>query len=369
MSRIQDAIAERDAHLRKTLQWHFNPETGSPFWLEQVKSGALGFDPREKVHTFDDLIEHFPSFDGDLHLRSVTAEQWRPKGFGENIPWSMFITGGTTGDPKRRFGRRGYHPDESDYAWDYTTFSGMLPPDGFPEGGTVLYVGPGGSRRLPLGVEILARLRNSGLIVIDMDAPWMKTKANKSMDEYLAELVKRTIGALRRDKPTWVFCTPVLIQAIGEVFDWSTSGVKGVFAGGTEMPPEEVRNMVENLFKGKIHFIPAYGNALVGLACPREIATFDKPIEGQRPYSIIYQPLQPRTLLRVVNPKEPRTLVDYGASGYVEITTVTKEWFMPRYLERDEAERTPPTEVYPWDGVCEVRIPAALKGTFFKGVY
>ncbi len=369
MSRIKQAIAERDAHLREILQWHFNPETGCPFWLDQVKSGALGFDPREKVHTFDDLIEHFPSFNGDLHLRTVSAEQWRPKGFGENIPWSMFVTGGTTGDPKRRFGRRGYGPEDSDYGWDYATFSNLLPPDGFPEGGVCLYVGPGGPRRLPLGVEILARLRNSGLITIDMDVAWMKNPSNKSQEPYMAELVKRIIGALKRDKPTWVFCTPVLIQAVGEIFDWSTSGVKGVFAGGTEMPPEEVRNITENLFKGKIHFVPTYGNALVGLACPRKIATFEKPIEGQRPYSIIYQPLQPRTLLRIVNPKEPQTLVDYGTRGYVQITTLTREWFMPLFLERDEAERTLPTEDYPWDGVCEVGIPAELRGKINKGVY
>jgi hypothetical protein len=368
VSKIKQAIDERDAHLRAVIEWHFNPETGCPFWLSQVSTGALGFDPREKIKTFEDIVEHFPNFDGDKHLRTVPASEWQPKGFpGGN--WSMFMTGGTTGDPKRRWGRLSMDSDGSDYAWDYTTFSQFLPTDGFPTGGSCLYIGPQGPRRLPRGVEVLARLRNAGFNNVDMDVAWMKNPNNASTKAYKDELVARAVGAIRRDKPDWVFCPPILIEAIGEVIDWTQTTVKGVFAGGTEMDPETVRNIMENLFKGKIRFVPTYGNALVGLARPRAIATLTNEIEGQRPYSIIYQPLQPRTLLRIVNPKEPKTLVDYGTRGYVEITTLTREWFMPRFLERDEAERTPPTEEHPWDGVCEVSIPAELRDKIQKGVY
>jgi hypothetical protein len=39
----------------------------------------------------------------------------------------------------------------------------------------------------------------------------------------------------------------------------------------------------------------------------------------------------------------------------VRLTTLTKEFFMPRFLERDEAEREPPCDLYPWDGVRNVR--------------
>ena len=48
-------------------------------------------------------------------------------------------------------------------------------------------------------------------------------------------------------------------------------------------------------------------------------------------------------------------LVDYGKTGRVRLTTLTKEFFMPRFLERDECEREPPCEQYPWDGVRNVR--------------
>ncbi|MDO8530255.1 MAG: hypothetical protein Q7S10_02515 [bacterium] len=364
---IQEAIEQRDAHLREIIHWHFSEKTGCPFWLNQ--RDVLGFDPREKIRVFDDLVEYFPNFDGDKHLRTVPASQWMPKGFADCELWSMFVTGGTTGDPKRRWGRCSWKADGSDFAWDYHAFSQSLPAEGFPQGGSCLYIGPGGPRRLPLGVEVLARIRKAGLNKVDMDVAWMKNPNNTCTKAYKDELVQRAIGAIHRDKPDWVFCPPVLIEAIGEVLDWTTTPVKGVFAGGTEMDPETVRNIMETLFKGKIHFVPTYGNALVGLARNRRIATLDHPIEGQRPYSVIYQSLQPRTLLRVTTRNDSRQLVNYGERGFVEISTVTKEWFMPRFRERDMAERVMPTEEYPWDGVAEVGPPPEDRATLKKGVY
>ena len=48
-------------------------------------------------------------------------------------------------------------------------------------------------------------------------------------------------------------------------------------------------------------------------------------------------------------------LVEYGQTGRIKLTTLTKEFFMPGFLERDEGEREPPYEKYPWDGVSGVR--------------
>ncbi|HMO18090.1 MAG TPA: hypothetical protein PKA63_14235 [Oligoflexia bacterium] len=367
MSKVLEAIEERDSHLRDVIKWHFNEKTGCDFWLEQ--KSKLGFDPIKEIHGLDDLVRLFENFDGDKHLRTVSASRWKPRGFQSCKSWSMFMTGGTTGDPKRRWGRLGKDPNDSDYAWDYHTFSKSLPKAGFPSGGSCLYIGPGGPRRLPLGVEILAYIRESGFNKVDMDVAWMKDDNNTVAKQYKNELVRRAIGAIRRDQPDWIFCPPVLIEAIGELIDWTTTSVKGVFAGGTEMDPETIRNIMEVLFKGEIHLVPTYGNALVGLAQPRTVATFSRPIQGQRPYSVIYQPLQPRTLLRVTKRENSRELVEYGERGFVEITTATYEWFMPRFRERDMAERVAPTEAYPWDGVAEVGPPPEDRATLKKGVY
>ena len=51
------------------------------------------------------------------------------------------------------------------------------------------------------------------------------------------------------------------------------------------------------------------------------------------------------------------------------LTTLTRELFMPRFLERDEGEREPPYEAYPWDGVSGVRPFSKLAATTTVGVY
>jgi len=53
----------------------------------------------------------------------------------------------------------------------------------------------------------------------------------------------------------------------------------------------------------------------------------------------------------------------------VELTTLTKEFFMPRFLERDEAIRRAPWGNDPWDGVAEVRPFGAMEKTIVEGVY
>src|SRR6266478_4430383 len=53
----------------------------------------------------------------------------------------------------------------------------------------------------------------------------------------------------------------------------------------------------------------------------------------------------------------------------VRLTTLTREFFMPGFLERDEAEREPPYELYPWDGVRNVRPFSRFQTSVVEGVY
>jgi hypothetical protein len=74
-------------------------------------------------------------------------------------------------------------------------------------------------------------------------------------------------------------------------------------------------------------------------------------------------------VLRVVDPTATGRVVEYGQWGRVELTTLTKEFFMPRFLERDEAIRREPWGRFGWDGVGEVRpFGGEGKGTI-EGVY
>ena len=51
------------------------------------------------------------------------------------------------------------------------------------------------------------------------------------------------------------------------------------------------------------------------------------------------------------------------------LSTLTKEFFMPRFLERDEAERAEPIELYPWDGVANLRLLTQMNESVTVGVY
>ncbi len=42
-ARVQDANARLDAHVRDIIEWHFNHETGCPFWLDFAS--RLNWDP------------------------------------------------------------------------------------------------------------------------------------------------------------------------------------------------------------------------------------------------------------------------------------------------------------------------------------
>jgi len=53
----------------------------------------------------------------------------------------------------------------------------------------------------------------------------------------------------------------------------------------------------------------------------------------------------------------------------VKLTTLTKEFFVPGFLERDEGEREPPVDKYPWDGISGVRPYRGFASTTTVGVY
>jgi hypothetical protein len=138
-------------------------------------------------------------------------------------------------------------------------------------------------------------------------------------------------------------------------------GIRGVFCGGTEMTPQFHRFAVEELLDG-VYFAPTYGNTLMGLAV-------HKPRRAEDNYAIIYYPPSPRAMIEVVDPDNPARVVGYGETGRVRLTTLTREFFMPRFLERDEAEREPSYKEYPWDGVRNVRPFSRFQKTVVEGVY
>jgi phenylacetate-coenzyme A ligase PaaK-like adenylate-forming protein len=351
--RISATREALDAHVREIIEWHFNPATGTPFWLARAKE--LGWDPRQEVQGYDDL-DRFGFFQ-DEWLRGGPVRRWVPKAYADR-PIYTFETGGSTGVPKSRI-------NIDDFRIDYEMFSETLPEEAFPRGADWLSVGPTGPRRLRLAVEHLAQHRGGICFLIDLDPRWVikliKMGEIAMMEKYKQHVIDQALTLLRAHEIKCLFTTPKLLEALCEKISLRKVGITGVFCGGTEMTPQFHRFAVEELLDG-VYFAPTYGNTLMGLAV-------HKPRLAEDNYAVIYYPPTPRAVIEVVDPDEPSRLVGYGETGRVRLTTLTKEFFMPRFLERDEAEREPPCEWYPFDGVRNVRPFSRLQTSVVEGVY
>lgn len=364
-SAVKAAQDQLDQHTYEIVQWHFHESTGCPFWLEYAKS--LSFNPLKDIKTYQDL-KKFEPFQ-DEWLRGGPVRRWVPKAF-ENDPVYVFETGGTTGIPKSRIAI-------NDFRTDYSNFSETLPDKYFPKGSNWLMLGPSGPRRLRLAVEHLAQERGGICFCIDLDPRWVIKLIKKGWMEHLEAYKKHcidqalTVLSAGHDIKC-MFATPKLLEGLclaleeqGKTF--KDTGITGIFSGGTEFTPQWTRFCIEEFFGGPpeesgIYMTPTYGNTLMGLAC-------SKPVTAAEGYKISYYPPQPRAVAEVVEFNDYNSIVGYGQTGRVKLTTLTKEFFVPGFMERDEGEREQPYEKYPWDGVSGVRPFHELAEATTVGVY
>ena len=356
---VAAARAQLDAHVAEIMAWHFHPSTGCPFWLDYATK--LPFNPLTDVKCFDDL-KKFPPFE-DEWLRGGPVRRWVPKGLADQ-PAFVFETGGTTGVPKSRYNSR-------DFRTDYEMFSDTLPEEYFPRGANWLMLGPSGPRRLRLSIEHLAQHRGGICFCVDLDPRWVIKLIQKGwmehLEAYKQHCIDQAITVLEAGHDVrCMFTTPKLLEALALALEKKgttirKAGITGIFSGGTEFTPQWTRFAVEELLDGAF-MTPTYGNTLMGLAASRPVV----PADG---YTIAYYAPQPRAVIEVVDFDNPDELVPYGGTGRVRLTTLTKETFIPGFLERDEGERELPYAKYPWDGISGVRPFRALAATTTVGVY
>jgi hypothetical protein len=354
-TKARQAAEQLDAQVREIVNWHFSPETGCEFWLNKAKEWSI--DPRKEVRSFADLRK-LPHFE-DEWLRGGPVRRWQPRGL-IGKPMYVFETGGSTGVPKSRL-------QLNDFRDDYELFSKTLPESTFPMGADWLMLGPSGPRRLRLAIEHLAQFRGGGIaFCLDLDPRWV-IKCIKRGEIHEANLYKQhcidqALTILRsHDNIKCIFTTPKLLEALCEKIDLVRYGITGIFGGGTEFTPQFHRFCREELVPG-IDFRPTYGNTLMGLAA-------HKPFDPADNYEIIYHAPQPRAAIEICEFDNFDKKVDYGKQGRVILTTLTKETFIPRFPERDQAIRRPPCEPYPWDGAGNVQPYSGFASTVVEGVY
>jgi phenylacetate-coenzyme A ligase PaaK-like adenylate-forming protein len=358
-SRPEAAREALDAWVREVVAWHFDPATGAPFWIDYAKK--LGWDPRREIKSFADL-KRFDSFEDDW-LRGGPVQRWVPRGLAGK-PVYVFETGGTTGIPKTRIACE-------DFRTDYEIFSQTLPDEYFPRGSNWLMLGPSGPRRLRLSVEHLSQIRGGICFCVDLDPRWVIKLIKKGWMEHLQaykdHVIDQGVTILQANHDVrCLFTTPKLLEALAlRLESMGTTirkmGITGIFSGGTEFTPQWNRFAHEELLDGA-YMTPTYGNTLMGLAP-------SAPGGPHNNYKITYYAPQPRAVIEVVDFEDSNRIVEYGQTGRVKLTTLTKEFFMPGFLERDEGEREPPFERYPWDGISGVRPYHVFATTTTVGVY
>jgi phenylacetate-coenzyme A ligase PaaK-like adenylate-forming protein len=358
--KTKNAKAQLDAQVRDITRWHFSPDTGTPFWLEKAK--GYKFDPLKDVQTFEDL--HLFGFFEDEWLRGGPVTRWIPRGLKDK-PWYVFETGGTTGIPKSRV-------VADDFRIDYEMFSDTLPEKFFPKNTNWLMLGPSGPRRLRLAVEHLCQHRGGICFCVDLDPRWVVKLIKKGWTEHLKAYQEHcvdqamTVLSAGHDVKC-IFTTPKLLDALCQRLEKegssiSKAGITGIFCGGTEMTSQWIRFTIEEYLGPDVYIAPTYGNTLMGLAAA------EMPTAATN-YKIAYYAPQPRAVAQVVEFKDYGKEVGVGQTGRVLLTTLTKEFFVPRFAERDEGEREPPSEKYPWHGVSGVRPFHEIAAQTTVGVY
>ncbi len=348
------AAADLDARVRTLVAWHFSPQTGSPYWLR--RAATLGFDPREEITGFADLVR-FPSVADEW--RQVPAADLIPR--GAPGPYAVWETGGTTG-PARRI------VDARERYRSIRNIGQILTRHGFlRSGGDWLHVGPGGPHLVGTSVARLARRCSALCHNVDLDPRWVKqlyrTGRADEARRYTAHVVEQALAVLRTQPVRVLTITPPLLQALcehPEAYALLQAKVRGIIWFGTSLSEEGLRLLEEELLPGA-RLVGWYGNTLMGIACQR-------PRQPGDLYRCIFTPPAPGAVVQVVDPAHPTRPVAYGQAGQVRISVLHREMFLPYHLERDRAIRVPPAVGERTDGLAGVA-PLAGAGPAVEGVY
>ncbi|GAA1186109.1 AMP-binding protein [Streptomyces hebeiensis] len=345
---------EFDSHVRRMVAWHFDPDTGSPFWLE--RRPGLGFDPVRDVSTAGDLLR-FP--DVSEELRTVPVTDLVPRGLRER-PFRVFESGGTTGTPKRIVDSeaRGRM-----LAWARDRLTDL----GVPAAGHWLHLGPSGPHVVGSDVARHAAMGGGVFHTVDFDPRWVKRLVGSGRgalaDEYVEHLLDQAATVLRSQEISVLNTTPPVLEAIcarPALHDLVRSRVKAVLWGGMSADQETIRLLEEEFFPQAV-VAGVYGNSLMGVA-PQRVP---RPGDSHR---CVFEPHPGTTLVQLMD--EEGAEVAYGERGRVRLHLVTEEMFLPNVAERDTAIRVEPVPGASTDGLADIRtLPSLGRSEIIEGVY
>ncbi|MFC7078013.1 acyl-CoA synthetase family protein [Haloarcula halophila] len=343
---------DRDEWTRHVVETHFDPDTGTPYWLEWAAD--RGIDVRSAVDGFADLDSVFGSFDEDV-LRSLPVERFHPQSLSG--PRRVYETGGTTGPPKRVV--------MADYWRQQAAWAGRVLPEAFPRGNLLMLGPPGGANNAGVFVEHLADLWGTLPFFVNMDPRWAKRLADdpRRFDEYVDHLLEQARRVVSTQDVTVLFTTARLLErpAVRDLV--ADSGIDAVYHGGTALDPDTHEIFREEWY-ADVAVAGEYGNTLMGVA--QEAPPRLRP-PADRNYSLDYIPCEPYFVPEVVD--DDGDPVAYGERGRVRLTVLSEELFLPKLLERDSAVRVRGEAPLEWDWLRNPGTAQAATAEATEGVY
>lgn len=339
--RVNDQIErwlaeDLDAWTRRIVRRHFDPATGSPYWL--ARAAELSFDPRD-ITGYDELSAFGPFPLGEL--RTLDPERLVPADLPRPLAGKIWESGGTTGDPCRVY--------YSEPMLEHRAFwrRWVIEREGFESGRSWLQATPAGPHLIGHGAADLVELSGARVYGIDFDPRWVKRLLRggklREATQYTEHVVEQIAAILRSQHVDYLVTTPALLQAVARAEPELVARLAGARLSGTHVTPEMWRVFSKALSGGLlgIQYGNTFGNALTLNAT-------------QEPDLIPYVPNFPHITMSVVDPSDLARCVEYGDYGRVRLTVMHDDLFLPNVMERDRALRYDTGDRWPSDGVANV---------------
>ncbi len=339
-----------DEWTRHVVRRHFDPDTGSPYWLKRARE--LDFEPLE-ITRYEQLKQFgpFPL----PELRAIDPEDLVPLAEPRPLVGRIWDSGGTTGSPCRVY----YSEDTVRQRGEWRRW--VMLRDGFEPHRAWLQASPSGPHLIGHAAYELTGFFASLVYTIDVDPRWIKRliRAGRLEDaeDYTDHVIEQIADVLGKRSVQYLSTTPALFQVLLRKHPALVARLEGVRLAGTQITPQMYRQFTDALGDRPLGLL--YGNTFgnsVGL--PAELGGTILP----------YLPCYPHVTLAVVDKNDWRRTVAYGEIGRVSLTALQEDLFLPNVLERDQAVRHDLGSRWPCDGVANVH-PLQISRQTPEGVY
>ncbi|MGX1267934.1 phenazine antibiotic biosynthesis protein [Streptomyces phaeoluteigriseus] len=347
-----------DEFVRAAMRWHFDPATGSRYWLDRAE--RLAFDPRADVKGVDDL-SLFPDLSDEL--RHVPVTDLIPRGYGSDARLiNVFDSGGTTGAPKRVV-------QLDDWMRHSTEQVDMrLRQHGLPPGAQWLTVAPTGPHLVGDVLQRAAAALGGPGLSIDMDPRWVKKLVaagrGDEVESYTDHLVEQCRRILLTQHIGVLAATTPLLERLAredDLLERINGSVRAIVWGGTHMDPDTRHLLATEVFPD-VPLIGMYGNTMMLTALLERVGL------GASQHCV-FDPVSPYVFLSVVDPATGER-VEVGERGQVIVSHVSKSMLIPHNAERDTAVRMRPAGDHAGDAVADVApVPTVNGEAVIEGVY